>query len=348
MLIRLFIPTRSVLFLFVLLMASCTPLSKPLELADSELNVVWPKAPEQPRIKLLRSLSGAGDLVDKKAQKNRLFRWLTGEMADPLPLVAPYGIATDGEGTLWISDPGAHAVQVIDLKRRRAALWAMAGDSFFESPVGVAYNKLQKKIYVSDSLLKKIFILSESGELLGEINPENPFGRPGGIALGPQGDLYVADVLKGRVRHFSLSGQELASLGSPTTPDGLFNRPIGVAVDSGGLIYVIDSLNFRVEVLTPAGEAVASIGELGDQPGALSRPRGVAVDNSGHIYVSDAAFDNIQVFNLKGQLLLVFGGDGPHRLSLPAALASDAENRIYAVDSFNHQIKIYQYIDQVD
>jgi len=336
------------LILVVFLLTSCTSTINPLNISDPEITVVWPKAPEKPRIKLLRSLSGPEDLLDRKVQKNRLFRWLTGEMTEPMPLVSPYGIATDGDGTLWIADPGAHAVHVLDLKKRKSQLWMLAGNESFGSPVSIAFDASNQKIYVADTTLNKIVVLSMDGDLISYIAPEEPFGRPGGIALGLQGDLFVADVLKGVIRHFSVSGHELPALGSPTTPSGLFNRPIGLAVDVQGLIYVIDSLNFRIEVITQTGEAVSSIGELGDQPGNLSRPRGVAVDGSGHIYVSDAAFDNIQIFNLKGELLLVFGGDGKFRLSLPAELASDLENRIYAVDSFNRQIKIYQYLDPSD
>jgi hypothetical protein len=54
------------------------------------------------------------------------------------------------------------------------------------------------------------------------------------------------------------------------------------------------------------------------------------------------------VFNLKGQLLLVFGGGGKYGLSLPANLWIDARNRIYAIDSFNHQIQIYQFLGPIE
>ncbi len=310
--------------------------------------MVWPKAPEVPRIKLLRRLKGAGGLVDKKAQKDRLFRWLTGYMAEPMPLISPYGIATDGQGTMWISDPGAHAVHMLNLKKRTASIWALSGDDFFVSPTGISYDAARQRIYVADSQTGKIVALSKKGELLLELKGDPPIARPGGLALGLQGNLLVADVLGGKIRRFTPTGEELSALGSPTTPDGLFNRPIGLTVDDRGLIYVIDSLNFRIEVLTPTGEAVASIGEIGDQPGTLSRPRGVAVDSRGNIYVADAAFDNIQVFNLKGQLLLVFGGDGMYSLSMPASLSIDSQDRIYAVDSFNHQIQIYQFLGHDD
>ncbi|MCF6180104.1 MAG: 6-bladed beta-propeller [Geopsychrobacter sp.] len=329
----------------ICLLISCSPALSPLSITDPEMTQVWPNPPDTPRIKLLRSFGGAADLADKQNNKNRLFRWLTGEMADKMPLVAPYGIATDGNGVIWITDPGAHAVHVLNLKKRKFSFWSMAGGDFFSSPTGICYDAAKGRIYVSDSLLKKIFILSPQGDFLGQILPTLAFKRPAGLALDLQGNLLVADVLGGKIRRFTGDGVELSSLGSPTTPDGLFNRPIGLAVDAKGLIYVIDSLNFRIEVIASDGKAISSIGKLGDQPGDLSRPRGVTVDKSGHIYVADAAFDNIQIFNLKGELLLVFGGDGKHRLSMPASLVSDQQDRIYVVDSFNHQIKIYKFLD---
>ncbi|NOY14236.1 MAG: 6-bladed beta-propeller, partial [Deltaproteobacteria bacterium] len=67
---------------------------------------------------------------------------------------------------------------------------------------------------------------------------------------------------------------------------------------------------------------------------------------AGHIYVSDAAFDNIQVFNRRGDLLLVLGRGrkGPDRFCLPAGLSFDADNRLYVADSCGYGIKIFQYL----
>ncbi len=328
----------------VLLLSACTATVTPLPIANPEVNVVWPQPPETPRIRLLRRFKGGADLVDQSAREKRLFRWMTGEMTESIPLIAPYAVATDGQGLIWVTDPGAHAVHFFDLKKRKDSLWLLAGDQFFASPVGLCYDSARHRVFVGDSLTKRIVVFSEKGQFLNELNVDPPFERPGGMAIDPQGNLLVVDVLAGKIRRFTPQGEELSALGSPTTPSGLFNRPTGLAVDEAGLIYVIDSLNFRIEVLTPRGEAVASIGEIGDQPGTLSRPRGVAVDSTGNIYVADAAFDNIQVFNLKGQLLLVFGGGGKNGLSMPANLVIDSSDRIYAVDSFNHQLQIYQFL----
>jgi hypothetical protein len=54
----------------------------------------------------------------------------------------------------------------------------------------------------------------------------------------------------------------------------------------------------------------------------------VAVDRGGVVYVVDAAFQNVQMFNTDGQLLMFFGSPGSHlgAMSLPAGVAvNDAD-----------------------
>ncbi len=88
------------------------------------------------------------------------------------------------------------------------------------------------------------------------------------------------------------------------------------------------------------------IGGIGDSPGRFARPRGIAVDSSGHIYVADAAFDNIQIFDLAGELLLYIGepGKGPGQFCLPAGLFIDQKDRIYVAEACNQRFQIFQYL----
>ena len=75
------------------------------------------------------------------------------------------------------------------------------------------------------------------------------------------------------------------------------------------VLLVNDTLNYRIKFFA-AGEFVTAIGEEGDGPGAFARPKGVAVDDRGHIYVVDSLFDNVQVFDPDGRILLVIGSAG--------------------------------------
>ena len=93
------------------------------------------------------------------------------------------------------------------------------------------------------------------------------------------------------------------------------------------------------------GKYLRSIGKLGDVPGSLARPKGIAVDSEDHLYVVDAAFQNVQIFNAEGQLLLVFGtgGWGPGYFTLPAGITIDSDDKIYVVDQWPGNVQIFQY-----
>ncbi|MDA8165838.1 MAG: hypothetical protein M0017_12495, partial [Desulfobacteraceae bacterium] len=82
---------------------------------------------------------------------------------------------------------------------------------------------------------------------------------------------------------------------------------------------------FQVVMYDRDGHYLGKIGESGQEPGCFARPRGVEVDKSGWIYAVDAAFDNVQIFDKKGQLLLFFGGPGrkPGDLTLPSKVFLD-------------------------
>lgn len=327
-------------------LAGCAGVGQPVVWGDPAQNLVWPESPDQPRVRYLRTLVGPQDFEDA-GRKGRLFRWLTGEVAQNIALISPYGVTGDGEGRVWMSDPEAGLVHLFDL-RRKSVDYLQGGDNLrFRRPLGVGYDPARNRLLVADGALKQVIVLdAEKGRMLGQWAPPGGFGRPAGIALDRQGQLYVADVLTSQIEIFSPEGVHLRSLRSQVRPQEGFNRPTNLWVDQQGRIYVVDSMNFQVEVLAADGSALGTIGGLGDTQGHFARPRGVAVDSEGHVYVADATFDNIQIFDLSGQLLLVLGESGkkPGQFSLPAGLFIDHQDRLYVVDSFNQRLQVFQYL----
>jgi len=313
---------------------------------DPALNQVWPAPPQPPRIRLLR-VAGQG-VMAQKSGSSQFFEWLTGADRDTIPLIAPYGIAADGNGRVWVADPGSAAVHRFDLASDNREYIVRAGETALVSPVGVVYSALSDQLYVSDSVLNRVFLLSADGVLVGERTLPGGFGRPAGLALDKAGRLYVADVTAGLIHVFAADGSFLRSIGSSDEQDGKFRLPISVAVDADGQIFVTDSMNFRVVVLSPTGELRSVVGEIGTGTGTFARPRGVAVDSHGHVYVADAAFDNVQIFDMAGQLLLFFGqpGKGAGEVCMPSGVFIDTADRIYLAESCNQRFQVYQYLDQ--
>lgn len=331
-------------------LAGCAA-ARPSEVSwqDPSVDLVWPKPPETPRIRFLRSVAPS-DFIQKEGNTKQLWRWMTGESDQVLPLVTPYGVAADGKGRIWVADTQAGVVHLFDLARQQVSYITTAGEERLVSPLGVAYDEKSGRLYVSDSQLKQVFALDEGGRLLGARNPPEGYGRPAGLATDQQGNLYVVDVLKGSVEIFSGDGAHLRRVTSTHPPEGGFHLPSNVFVDPGGRIYVTDSMNFRIEMFDPEGSSLGTIGQVGDGPGSFARPRGLAVDSEGHIYVADAAFDTIQIFDSAGRLLLFFGEPGkkPGQFSLLAGLFFDGSDRLYAVDAYNQRIQIFQYIRSDD
>ncbi|MCF6169313.1 hypothetical protein, partial [Lutibacter sp.] len=63
----------------------------------------------------------------------------------------------------------------------------------------------------------------------------------------------------------------------------------------------------------------------------LVRPKGIAVDKEENIYVVDASFENVQIFNKEGKLLLFFGGHYRSKgdMWLPTKVMIDYDNLKY-------------------
>ncbi|MEI7982770.1 MAG: hypothetical protein WCI71_14050, partial [Bacteroidota bacterium] len=79
------------------------------------------------------------------------------------------------------------------------------------------------------------------------------------------------------------------------------------------------------------GKYLSTVGGNGSGLGQFARPKGIAVDNDENLYVVDASFENTQIFNKDGHVLLFFGGPyrGPGDMWLPAKVTIDYDNLKY-------------------
>lgn len=299
----------------------------------------WPPPPERARIRHTRTIDARTGLGRETGFFGKILGTLFGGKRMDAWLVQPVGIAVSPEGAIFVADPGAHAVHVVDPRENRYEIIPETKFGAFESPVGVAVGG-DGLIYVSDTERGDVVVMDGDGD--GERLIKGPLVRPTGVHVS--GDtLYVTDTGVHRVFLLSTEGELLGSFGGRGAGTSEFNFPVAVAVRES--VYVLDGLNYRVQAFGRAGGFAGAFGEIGNVAGRFAAPKGIALDSDGDIYVTDALMDNVQIFDRTGRLLLIFGrnGDGDGEFSAPGGIAIGPDDSIYVVDSINRRIQIFRY-----
>ena len=112
---------------------------------------------------------------------------------------------------------------------------------------------------------------------------------PHGIALDPEGNVWVADMANDRVQKFNSKGEYLLKFGSEGSGNGQLQNPRDIALDSKGNVWVADTENHRIEKFNANGEYLSQFGSHGSGNGQLTWPEGIAIDPKGDIWVSDTS-----------------------------------------------------------
>lgn len=302
------------------------------------------------RLDFLRSFSSESDLKPHPSFWGRVLNVIAGP-PEQHHLVRPYSITTDSRGRILVTDPGDLCVQVFDFEKKKYSRMDTGkhGEAF-RSPIGIAVDG-QDNIYVTDSVLGKIFVFDARGKFrryIGAINDqESFFKRPTGIAIDKQrGEIFITDTLRDKIYVTDLEGHPLSDFGARGSGPGEFNFPTEVVLH-GDDVFVVDAMNFRVQMLDRQGHFVAQFGSEGNSTGTIFRPKGLGVDSEGNIYLVDGLFETVQVFNRSGALLYYFGqtGGAAAQFQLPSGLWIDGDDHIYVADSYNHRVQMFQFVN---
>lgn len=179
------------------------------------------------------------------------------------------------------------------------------------------------------------------------------FLAPRGMAIAPDGSLYVADSRNHRVVHLDTSGNLLNTIGTygnamenPSLPGGLMNEPWGVATDDDGNLYVADTWNHRIQVFDSNGQFLRmwSTFDVAGMPDSFWGPRGIALDAEGHVYVTDTGKQRVVVFDKTGIYRTQFGGVGLElgKLDEPVGIAIGQDGKVYIADTWNRRVQVFQ------
>jgi predicted membrane-bound mannosyltransferase/sugar lactone lactonase YvrE len=174
---------------------------------------------------------------------------------------------------------------------------------------------------------------------------------PRGLAVAPDGTIYVADSRNNRVQRFAPDGKFLGGWGSfkdrtqGEAPMGTFNEPWGIAVAKDGSVFVSDTWNHRIQKFTSDGKPVmvwGSFGQSTDEYGFYG-PRGLAFDPQGRLYVADTGNNRIAIYDQSGKFITSFGTPGTEsgQFSEPVDVFIDANGLTYVTDTWNQRIQVF-------
>lgn len=211
-------------------------------------------------------------------------------------------------------------------------------------------------LYVADTDNHRIQHLSPEGKVLqswgsfADISkgaaPGGTFYEPWGIAVGPDGAVYVADTWNHRIQKFSPEGEFIKMwgyFGQAERPEGFWG-PRDVAIDSEGRVVVSDTGNKRIVVFDADGNFISQFGSEGFGAGQFSEPVGLALDRDGNLYVADTWNQRIQSFRPDGngnyQPLRSWDINGWDSQSLDNKpyLAVDDQKHVFATDPEGYRV----------
>lgn len=189
----------------------------------------------------------------------------------------------------------------------------------FLAPVDVEADG-DGNLYVIDSSTRRLQKFDAEGNYLAsvDVRGEGNIGQasePWGLAVAPDGRVYVADTFGWRVLIFDRDLKPVGTFGEapksidPAIEHGPYELygPRDIAIDGDGNLWVTDTGFGRIQVYTPEGEYIRTIGGPGTGDGQFQEPVGIDIADDGAVFAAD-------MFNGR---LVILGPDGSWTGSFP-------------------------------
>ena len=234
----------------------------------------------------------------------------------------PQGIAISTEGKIYISVPTSGMIWCLE---------SGCGPSLMAKPLDALAGSIAQRIVA-----------------------------PAGLAVGPDGTLFVADVNGHKVWRITQSGNRCVMAGSVSglrdgpSHDALFLHPSDVAIGPNGTVFVADTGNHRIRTISPDGIVTTLAGSIYDYSdgigahGLFRSPMSVDVDRDGICYVADTGNNTIRRITPDGEVTTLAGSpqggcaDGPGLsagLQWPTGIAIDHKCQLWFADFGNTSLR---------
>jgi len=278
---------------------------------------------------LIRTMTTAGQV---STLTNPTLGYVNGALSTAL-FYGPRSIAFDAQGNCYIADLGNDVIRKITTAGVVSTLAGNGTQGYADGPGAVA-----------------------------------EFRNPEGIAVDPQGNVYVADNGNNLIRKITPAGVVSSFVGflesealttttsiaiplpgyaDGTTSAAAFNSPVAVACDAQGNVYIADNNNRAIRVATPAG-VVTTLAGNPVQKNVVGAPVALACDAQGDLFIADASGRILEItaakvlYTLAGTFNVSGYVDGAGTAALfndPSGVTVDTQGNVYVGDFYNNVIR---------
>ncbi|MCF6324308.1 MAG: putative Ig domain-containing protein [Gammaproteobacteria bacterium] len=277
-----------------------------------------------------------------------------GGLATQARFNSPYSVAVAADGTLYIADDDNNRIRRVtpDGIISTVVGTGVAGYSGDGGPADQAQLSVVRNVVIGSD--GSLYIADVFNERVRRVDPDGIIttvagsggsgaysgdGGPAteakldlhsspGMALGPDGSLYIADVSNHRVRRVgpdgiitTVAGRSVWGFsgdGGPAT-EASFLFPTGIALAPDGSLYISDNRNHRIRRVAVDGIVTTVVGTgvqgyAGDGGPAVQAqlrfPAGLAFAPDGYLYIADASNQRVRRVGPDG-IITTVAGRGP-------------------------------------
>jgi len=218
-----------------------------------------------------------------------------GELVNPVHLMIK-------DNEVWVSERRHRTIYVFDLEGKYLRKYEPKAEKKFTwTPLAFAFDTdgtlratdvgqtdRHRLVYFSAEASPTVLV-GKTGQIDGVEEEPGNFLFPNGLAVAPNGNVYVSDGDNRRVQVFDRQGEFVRVIDTSGVPRG-------VAIDTKLRLYVADALAHTIDVYDLDGRRLTEFGERGFGPGQFNYPNDIATDRRGRIYITDRENDQVQVW----------------------------------------------------
>ncbi|HRK30530.1 MAG TPA: hypothetical protein PLD59_05580 [Tepidisphaeraceae bacterium] len=224
------------------------------------------------------------------------------------------------------------------------AIWLSTGTGPAQVvyPRAIAYDAPRDQFVVVDRMARVQRIDRDGQFVAGWRMPDYMMGKPVGVSVGPDGNIYVPDTHYQRIMVYSPDGHLLRQWGAPGKEDGQFIFPTDVAFDDRGRVYVSEYGDHdRIQIFDMQGNYLAQFGQFGDGEAAFSRPQSIAIVGD-TVYLADSCNHRIGVWKTDGRFVKNIGtvGTAAGEFRFPYGLDVSPDGKLLVTEFGNNRVQV--------